>query len=172
MSENEYLENEEVVTDDQSQDEYQEYDSTLENQEETEDYESEEPQHESFIKKLRRENRELKRQLKKSWKESKPADPDIAKRVRRLELKDTIPEADMDWTFAMMEQHPTLTPSQAHAIFLQEKPKESQSKKEGFEGGSYKPKPKTLAELTDEEAQKLSPHDYLKYMKVTWQMQG
>ncbi len=67
-----------------------------------------------------------------------------------------------------LKEHPTLTPEQAHALYKATKPKESESRKESFKGGSYKPKPKSLGELSPEEAtQKISdPNEWLKYLKA------
>ncbi len=137
MSENEYLDNEEG-TDNLSQDEYQEDDSTLEDQEDySEDsYESEEePQKETFVQKLRRENRELKRQLKSGNKESNASPSDLEQIKKDLFLlKNPELAKDYDGIQATLKKHPTLTPEQAHAIYLTEKPKESVSKSEGFKG--------------------------------------
>lgn len=164
MSENEYLENEdEIVTGDESQDEYQEEDNTLDYQEEDSD-DSDEPKKESFVQKLRRENRELKKQLKSTPKESQKLDQALEMRlffIENPELKE-----DKDGILETLEKHPTLTPLQAHALYKSEKPKQSETTKESFKGGSYKPKPKTMAELSEDEAEKtLSPNDWLKYLK-------
>lgn len=164
MSENEYLE-EEMVTDDQSQDEYQEEEETYETPEEEYDEESEKPQKESFVQKLRRENRELKKQLKATPKESQKLDQNLEMRlffIENPELKE-----DKEGILETLEKHPTLTPLQAHALFKSEKPKQSESKQESFKGGSYKPKPKTMADLSEDEAEKtLSPTEWLKYLKM------
>lgn len=163
MFENENLDNEEeIVTGDESQDEYQEEEDTTEPQEEESE---DEPQKESFVQKLRRENKELKKQLKATPKESQKADPDLAMRVFFLENKEMLP--DKEGIMLTMEKHPTLNPSQAHALYLSEKPKESETTKESFKGGSYKPKPKTMADLSMDEAEKtLNPQEWLKYLKL------
>jgi len=162
MSENEYLEEEEVVTDDQSNDENQEGEETYETpEEESED----EPQKESFVQKLRRENKELKKQLKSSPKESQKLDQNLEMRlffIENPELKE-----DKEGILETLWQHPTLTPLQAHALYKAEKPKESETIKESFKGGGYKPKPKTMADLSMDEAEKtLNPQDWIKYLKI------
>lgn len=65
-----------------------------------------------------------------------------------------------------MKDHPTLTPEQANALFKTMKPKQSESKTESFKGGSYKPKPKTMESMSDDDAMKLNPKDYIKYLQV------
>jgi len=46
-----------------------------------------------------------------------------------------------------LAKHPSLSPQDALAVYNANKPKESETRKESFNGGMYKPKPKTLAEM-------------------------
>lgn len=164
MSESEYLEEEEMVADNQSTDEYQEEDTTSE-------YQEEETPRETFVQRLRRENRELKRQLKSSENVTQSASPSDLEQIKKdlFLLKNPDMAKDYDGIQETLKKHPTLTPEQAHSIYLSEKPKESVTKKEWFNWGTSKPKPKSLAELSDSEAQSLSHADYLKYLQVTGQ---
>lgn len=126
MSENEYLENEEEVADDLSQDEYQE-DENLINEEEESD--EDEPQKESFVQKLRRENKELKKQLKTHKTSETPLDTEL-----RLFFLENPEYKDMkEEMLAVKNEHPTLTLQQAYKLAKDEKPKESHSRKESFE---------------------------------------
>lgn len=81
MSENEYLENEDDGTEYLSNDEIQE-DENLINEE---DDSGDEPQKESFVQKLRRENKELKKQLKSTPKESQKLDQNLEMRLFFIE---------------------------------------------------------------------------------------
>lgn len=163
MSENEYLENEEEVADDLSQDEYQE-DENLINEEEESD--EDEPQKESFVQKLRRENKELKKQLKTQKTSETPLDTEL-----RLFFLENPEYKDMkEEMLAVKNEHPTLTLQQAYKLAKDEKPKESHSRKESFEWWAYKPKPKTLETMSDAEAENLPPADYLKRLKLRWEL--
>lgn len=161
MSENEYLENEDDGAEYLSNDEIQEDENLINDEDDSED----EPQKETFVQKLRRENKELKKQLKSTPKESQKLDQNLEMRLFFIENPEM--KEDKEWILETLEKHPTLTPLQAQALYKAEKPKESESRKESFKGGSYKPKPKTMADLSEDEAEKtLSPNDWLKYLKM------
>jgi hypothetical protein len=68
------------------------------------------------------------------------------------------------------EKYNTLTPLEAREIYNLNKPKQSESKQWDFGGWSYIPKPKTLWEMSDEDALKLSPTDYIKRLKARWEL--
>lgn len=168
MSENEYLDNEDEGAEDLSNDELQE-DENLINDEES-DEESEEPQKETFVQRLRRENRELKKKLKATPKESQKLDQALEMRLFFIENPQY--KEDKDGIIETLAEHPTLTPEQAHALYKATKPKESETKKEAFKGGSYKPKPKSLGEMTDQEALEkvTNPKDWISYLKQSGQL--
>ena len=130
MSQNEDSEEEYEGTEDLSQDELQE-DENLINQEDDSEESDDEP-HETFVQKLRRENKEMKRKLKATPKESQKLDQNLEMRlffIENPEFKD-----DKDGILETMKEHPTLTPEQAHALFKVSKPKQSETKKESFKG--------------------------------------
>ena len=167
MLQNEDPEEEYEGTEDLSNDELQE-DENLTNQEE--ESEEDEPRKESFVQKLRRENKELKQKLKATPKESQKLDQNLEMRlffIENPEYKD-----DKDGIIEMMEKHPTLTPEEAHVQYLSKKPKQSETRKEAFKGGSYKPKPKSLGEMTDQEAieKVTNPNDWISYLKQSGQL--
>ena len=81
MSENEYLENEDDGAEYLSNDEIQEDENLINDEDDSED----EPQKESFVQKLRRENKELKKQLKTTPKESQKLDQNLEMRLFFIE---------------------------------------------------------------------------------------
>lgn len=160
MFQNEDSEEEYEVADDLSQDENQEEENLINEEEESED----EPQKESFVQKLRRENKELKKQLKSSPKESQKLDQSLEMRlffIENPEFKD-----NKEGILEVMKEHPTLTPEQANSLYNSQKPKESETKKESFKGGAYKAKPKSMEDMSDDEAMKLKPNEYIKYLRI------
>lgn len=168
MSQNEDSEEEYEGTEDLSNDELQE-DENLINQEDDSEESDDEPQ-ETFVQKLRRENKEMKRKLKATPKESQKLDQNLEMRlffIENPEYKD-----DKDGILETMKEHPTLTPEQAHALFKVSKPKQSETRKEAFKGGSYKPKPKSLGEMTDQEAieKVTNPKDWISYLRQSGQL--
>lgn len=168
MLQNEDSEEEYEGTEDLSNDELQE-DENLINQEDDSEESDDEPQ-ETFVQKLRRENKEMKRKLKATPKESQKLDQNLEMRlffIENPEYKD-----DKDGILETMKEHPTLTPEQAHALFKVSKPKQSETRKEAFKGGSYKPKPKSLGEMTDQEAieKVTNPKDWISYLRQSGQL--
>lgn len=126
MLENEYLEDEEEGSEDLSNDELQE-DENLINDEEEDD--ESEPQKETFVQKLRRENKELKKQIKSQKTSETPLDTEL-----RLFFLENPEYKDMkEEMLAVKNEHPTLTLQQAYKIAKDEKPKQSESRKESFE---------------------------------------
>lgn len=160
MSQNEDSEEEYDGTEYLSNDEIQEDDNLINDEEE--DDESE-PQKETFVQKLRRENKELKKQIKSQKTSETPLDTEL-----RLFFLENPEYKDMkEEMLAVKKEHPTLTLQQAYKLAKDEKPKQSESRKESFEWGNYKPKPKTLETMSDAEAEKtLSATDYLKRLKL------
>jgi len=129
MLQNEDPEEEYEGTEDLSNDELQEDENLINEEEESEE---DEPRKESFVQKLRRENKELKQKLKATPKESQKLDQNLEMRlffIENPEFKD-----DKDGILETMKEHPTLTPEQAHALFKVSKPKQSETKKESFKG--------------------------------------
>lgn len=167
MSESEYLDNEEEGAEYLSNDELQEDENLINNEDEDEESE---PQRETFVQKLRRENRELKKQLKATPKESQKLDQALEMRLFFIENPDY--KEDKDGIMETLKEHPTLTPEQAHALYKATKPKQSETKKEAFKGGSYKPKPKSLGEMTDQEALEkvTNPKDWISYLRQSGQL--
>ncbi len=144
-------------------------DENLINQEDDSEESDDEPQ-ETFVQKLRRENKEMKRKLKATPKESQKLDQNLEMRLFFIENPEY--KEDKDGILETMKEHPTLTPEQAHALFKVSKPKQSETRKEAFKGGSYKPKPKSLGEMTDQEAVEkvTNPKDWISYLKQTGQL--
>jgi hypothetical protein len=168
MSQNEDSEEEYEGTEYLSEDEIQE-DENLINQEEDSEESDNEPQ-ETFVQKLRRENKEMKRKLKATPKESQKLDQNFEMRLFFIENPEY--KEDKDGIIEMMEKHPTLTPEEAHVQYLSKKPKQSETRKEAFKGGSYKPKPKSLGEMTDQEAieKVTNPKDWISYLRQSGQL--
>lgn len=81
MAENEYLENEDDGAEYLSNDEIQEDENLINEEDDSED----EPQKETFVQKLRRENKELKKQLKTTPKESQKLDQNLEMRLFFIE---------------------------------------------------------------------------------------
>ena len=81
MAENEYLENEDDGAEYLSNDEIQEDENLINDEDDSED----EPQKETFVQKLRRENKELKKQLKTTPKESQKLDQNLEMRLFFIE---------------------------------------------------------------------------------------
>lgn len=79
---------------------------------------------------------------------------------------------DKEWIMEILSQdkYKTLTPLEAREIYKLNKPKQSEDKKWDFLGWGYKPKPKWLAEMSEEEALKLSPTEYVKRLKLRWEL--
>ncbi len=79
---------------------------------------------------------------------------------------------DKEWIVEILsqEKYKNLTPQEASILYKATKPKESTTKRTDFSGGFYKAKPKTLWELSDEEAMKLNPNEYIKYLKAKWEL--
>lgn len=77
---------------------------------------------------------------------------------------------DKEWILEVLKIHPSLTPQEAQILYKANKPKQSEDKKNDFIWGWYKPKPKSLAELSDEDAMKLNPQDFLKRLKLRWEL--
>lgn len=65
------------------------------------------------------------------------------------------------------EQYPTLSFDDALELAKSRTPKESKTVKEWFQWGGYKPKPKSIEQMNDEEALDLSPEQYAQYLKKT-----
>ena len=168
MLQNEDSEEEYEGTEYLSEDEIQE-DENLINQEDDSEESDDEPQ-ETFVQKLRRENKEMKRKLKATPKESQKLDQNLEMRLFFIENPEY--KEDKDGILETMKEHPTLTPEQAHALFKVSKPKQSETRKEAFKGGSYKPKPKSLGEMTDQEAieKVTNPKDWISYLRQSGQL--
>lgn len=83
------------------------------------------------------------------------------------ELKD-----DKEGILSILSQdrYKNLTPQEAHILYKWTKPKESENKKLDFSGWGYKPKPKGLADMSEEEAMKLPPHEYIKRLRLTGEL--
>lgn len=168
MSQNEDSDEEYEGAEYLSEDEIQE-DENLINQEDESEESDDEPQ-ETFVQKLRRENKEMKRKLKATPKESQKLDQNLEMRLFFIENPEF--KEDKDGILETMKEHPTLTPEQAHALFKVSKPKQSETRKEAFKGGSYKPKPKSLGEMTDQEAieKVTNPKDWISYLRQSGQL--
>lgn len=76
-----------------------------------------------------------------------------------------------EWILEILNQdeYKRLTPQEALAIYNLRKPKESKTIINNI-GWNYKPKPKQLENLKDEEAINLNPNDYIKYLKAKWEL--
>lgn len=159
MSENENLEyEEEIDTGIESEDENQgEENSEIEES----DDESEKPRKKSLVQTLRDEIRELKK-AKKSENTSK-LDQSLEMRLFFIENPDY--KDNKDGILEVMKDHPTLSPEQANALYKTLKPRESENRKESFKGGAFKPKPKSIDNMSDEDAMKLNPKDYITYLR-------
>jgi len=170
MLQNEDSEEEYEGAEDLSNDELQEDENLTNEEEESEEESEKQPRKESFVQKLRRENKELKQKLKATPKESQKLDQNLEMRLFFIENPEF--KEDKDGIMETMKEHPTLTPEQAHALFKVSKPKQSETKKESFKGGSYKPKPKSLGEMTDQEAIEnvKNPNDWISYLKQSGQL--
>jgi hypothetical protein len=79
---------------------------------------------------------------------------------------------DKEWILEVLSQpkYKSLSPEEAQAIYKMNKPKQSESRKLDFWGGGYKPKPKGLADMSDEEALKLTPKQFLERARLRWEM--
>jgi len=83
------------------------------------------------------------------------------------ELKD-----NREWIIEILKQpkYKDLTPKEANILYEALKPKESETRRLDTPNWQYKPKPKWLDELSEEEALKLQPHEYLKRLKLKWEL--
>lgn len=117
--------------------------------------------------------------LKKEEKESKgskeakqPTDSqeDIKMDIFFLKNPDLLEDEQEIREMLQQDKYKSLTPKEAQTILKANKPVESKTIKRDFTWGWYKEKPKDLTQLSDEEALKLSPHDYLKWDKANWEL--
>ncbi len=111
-----------------------------------------------------------KNQPKKKPEQKQDTSQDLELRlffIENPEYKD-----NKDWIMEILHQdkYKTLTPAEAQALYLLNKPKESKTNKKDFIGGWYKAKPKSLTEIDDKEAINLSPTDYIKRLKQRWEL--
>lgn len=79
------------------------------------------------------------------------------------ELKD---EKDEIIEFMKQDEYKNLAPEKVVILYKALKPKESDTRRLDTPSGTYKPKPKWLAELSEEDALKLPHTEYLKRLKL------
>ena len=120
------------------------------------------------LKKASRKLAELKKQAPKKQ-EQNNTNQDLELRLFFIENPEF--KENKEWILEILsqEQYKKLTPQEALVIYNLKKPKESKNVLNSV-GGSYKPKPKQLWQLTDEEAVNLNPSDYVKYLKAKWEL--
>lgn len=111
-----------------------------------------------------------KRQEKSKKKESPVAPPtdsleELKLRLFFIENEDAKPFKDE--FLKVKEQYPQLSFEDALDLAKTRTPKESKTVKEWFQWGGYKPKPKSIEQLSDEEALELPPEKYAEYLKKT-----
>lgn len=121
------------------------------------------------LKKASRKLAELKKAPKKEKQEQPNTNQDLELRLFFIENPEF--KENKEWILEILsqEQYKKLTPQEALVIYNLKKPKESKTVLNSV-GGSYKPKPKQLWQLTDEEAVNLNPSDYVKYLKAKWEL--
>lgn len=122
------------------------------------------------LRKASRKIAELKKQNPKK-KEVKTQNTNQDLELRLFFIENPEFKENKEWILEVLsqEEYKKLTPQEALAIYNLKKPKESKTIINSV-GGSYKPKPKQLQNLKDEEAINLSPSDYVKYLKAKWEL--
>lgn len=111
-----------------------------------------------------------KRQDKSKKKESselktKDNSSDLETRLFFIENEDARPYKEE--FIKVKEQYPDLSFDDALELARTRKPKESKTVKEWFQWGWYKPKPKSIEQMSEEEALDLPPEQYATYLKKT-----
>lgn len=152
-------------------------DETTENNSEDEAWEEEVTLEQALkwkedLKKASRKIAELKKQTpKKENKEEKPQNTNQDLELRLFFIENPEFKENKEWILEVLsqEEYKKLTPQEALAIYNLKKPKESKTIINNV-GWSYKPKPKQLENLKDEEAMALNPNDYIKYLKAKWEL--
>jgi len=112
---------------------------------------------------------ELKKQVPRI-KEDKPnTSNDLELRLFFIENPEF--KENKDWILNVLnqEKYKNLTPQEALVIYNLNKPKESKTIVNNV-WWNYKPQPKQLWQLDEKEAINLSPNDYIKYLKVKWEL--
>ena len=118
---------------------------------------------------------ELKKTAKKTpepKEEKKEIDSNNDLELRLYFIENPELKEDKEWIMEVLsqEKYKNLTPLEAREIYNLNKPKQSESKKLDFWGGQYIPKPKSLKDMSDEDAMKLDPVDYIKRLKQRWEL--
>ena len=107
-----------------------------------------------------------KREKKTTKNQELPTNSDLETRLFFIENQDA--KQYKDEFVKVREQYPALSFEDALELAKSKTPKESTTKKEWFQWGWYKAKPKALEELSEEEAvDTLSPEKYAVYLKKT-----
>lgn len=122
------------------------------------------------LKKASRKIAELKKQTpKKEEVKTQNTNQDLELRLFFIENPEF--KENKEWILEILsqEEYKKLTPQEALAIYNLKKPKESKTILNNI-GWNYKPKPKQLENLKDEEAINLNANDYIKYLKAKWEL--
>lgn len=98
----------------------------------------------------------------------KKADTWIDTELRFFFLENPELKDDKEGIVGILKQdkYKNLTPQEAHILYKALKPKESDTKRINNPSGTYTPKPKGIQDMSDEEAMKLPPHEYIKRLKL------